>query len=153
VSDALERVPASSLIVSDRADLCVAYGLGGVQLPASGLPVAVARAACGPVPWVGASVHDTDELDASRRASGLLVSPIWPTASKPGHPGIGLAGLAALAGRTAVPVYALGGVTPERVSEVVDHGAYGCAALSPFCDRANAVESAARAFARAFERA
>lgn len=146
------RVPASQVLVTGRADVCVARGLAGVQLPAAGLPVAVARTVCGPAAEIGASVHDRAELDRARRASWAIVSPIWPTASKPGHPGIGLDGLSTLARAASVPILALGGVTPERVPALVAAGAWGCAALTPFCEGAAASERAARSFAKAFER-
>lgn len=152
IDRALRRVPPTRLVVSDRADVCVAFGLAGVHLPASGLPVSLARAVCGPTTHVGTSAHDAAELERARRAAWVFVSPVWPTASKPGHPGIGLEGLADLAARSSAPAFALGGVTPERVGAVIEHGAHGCAALSPFCAPPADVARAAAAFVRAFER-
>ena len=152
VDSVLECAPAERVVVNDRADICAAFGLGGVHLPASGLPVAAARAVCGPLAAVGVSAHDAAELTLGARATWAFVSPIWPTASKPSHPGIGLDGLRILASQASVPILALGGVTPERVTSVVEAGAHGCAALSPFSGDPDVARDAARAFARAFER-
>ena len=42
---------------------------------------------------------------------------------------IGPAGVAAVAAAVAVPVIAIGGVTPERVAELIDNGAHGVAVV------------------------
>jgi thiamine monophosphate synthase len=84
---------------------------------------------------VGRSCHSAAEL-AQAGAEGcdyLMVSPVFPTASKPGYgPALGPAGLAALlAGRTRPWAYALGGVQPEDVPACRAAGAYGVAVMGP----------------------
>jgi thiamine-phosphate pyrophosphorylase len=82
---------------------------------------------------VGRSCHTAAEVDraVTERCDYAFVSPVYPTASKPGYgPALGPAGLAALC-RPGLPVYALGGVMPEHVAECVQAGAYGIAVMGP----------------------
>jgi thiamine monophosphate synthase len=62
----------------------------------------------------------------------VVFGPIFPTASKPGHPGVGLEALEEVVSSVPIPVYALGGVTPERVPQIADTGAHGVAGISVF---------------------
>jgi thiamine monophosphate synthase len=82
---------------------------------------------------VGRSCHSSIEVDraVTERCDYVLVSPIYPTASKPGYgPPLGPSGLAALV-RVDRPAYALGGVLPERVADCRAAGAYGVAVMGP----------------------
>jgi thiamine-phosphate pyrophosphorylase len=82
---------------------------------------------------VGRSCHDADEVDraAAEGCDYVFVSPVYPTASKPGYgPALGPAGLAALV-HPGLPTYALGGVRPENVAECLAAGAYGVAIMGP----------------------
>jgi thiamine monophosphate synthase len=59
-----------------------------------------------------------------------VLSPVLPTASHPGAPGLGWARFAELACDRPFPVYALGGMRPEMLAEARSHGAHGIASLS-----------------------
>lgn len=81
---------------------------GGVHLSAAG------RFLTPKPPLVGRSCHDVTELTAAaaQDTDYVTVSPVFPTASKPGYgPPLGLTGLAELCAATRLPVYALGGIT------------------------------------------
>ena len=112
--------------------------LGGRLIVAGPDPLgsdAVHLAAGDPVPegvgLVGRSCHDAEEIDRLSTEDYATVSPVFPTASKPGYgPVLGLHGLKSLAGRTTKPVYALGGVeSAAQVSECLAHGAAGVAVM------------------------
>lgn len=96
---------------------------------------AVHLAAAGPYPppdlaLVGRSCHDEGELARLTREHYAMVSPVFPTPSKPGYgPPLGLAGLARLAARSPVPVLALGGVTPGNAAGCLAAGAAGVAVM------------------------
>lgn len=81
---------------------------------------------------VGFSAHNSIECNnaVQRGADYLFLSPIFPTTSKLGHAGIGLRVLNEIVRQVSKPVYALGGITPDRVHEVLAAGAYGVAVLS-----------------------
>lgn len=79
------------------------------------------------------AVHSVEEAVESARAGAdaVLFSPVFPTASKPHHPGTGLDALAACcAAVPTTPVFALGGIMPDRVADCLHAGAYGVAVLS-----------------------
>jgi thiamine-phosphate diphosphorylase len=120
------------VVVNDRADVARSSGAAGVHLKAAGPPGARVRAFCGATAVVGRSIHDPDE---ARRGEGLdyfVFGTVFPSASKPGIAGLGLAGLRAAASAAAIPVLAIGGVTPELAASCVEAGAWGVAAIGLF---------------------
>jgi thiamine-phosphate pyrophosphorylase len=132
------------LVVNGRPDIALAAGADGVQVPEAGLPVVDVKRAF-PSLTVGASCHS---VDAVRRAVGegadfVLLGPVFPTPGKEERT-LGLDVLAAAASAVAVPVHAIGGVTPARVSALRAAGARGGAAIRPF------LEGPAEAVMRAF---
>jgi thiamine-phosphate diphosphorylase len=124
--------PDLRVLVSDRLDVALAAGAAGVQLGERGLPVERARALCGTRLGLGRSVHDlacTGQA-AEAGADWLVFGNVYVTTSKPGKPGTGLGPLeraARAAGR--VPLLAIGGVTEERVPELLARGASGVAVI------------------------
>jgi hypothetical protein len=84
---------------------------------------------------VGVSVHSLDEARAvADHVDYLIASPVHPTPSKPGHCGMGLAGLRAICAGVDVPVFALGGITVDGIAQCFDAGAYGIAGIGLFGD-------------------
>ena len=76
------------------------------------------------------SVHDASEMERANRGGAVaLVSPVYPTRSHPDARVLGAQGFAALARKAQGPVIALGGMTPARFAALVEHGAYGWAAI------------------------
>ena len=76
---------------------------------------------------LGASVHAVDEAvrAVSFGASYLIAGNVYETACKPGLAARGLPFLEAVCQAVPVPVYAIGGITPERLPEVLAAGAAG----------------------------
>jgi thiamine-phosphate pyrophosphorylase len=122
------------ILVNGRLDVALSAGAGGVHLPADGLPVAAVRKAVPPPFVVSRSTHSREAVERAYRegASFVLFGPVFPTPSKSGHPGAGLEVLAEVVASVPIPVYALGGVTPERVSPIAETGARGIAGISVF---------------------
>lgn len=80
---------------------------------------------------VGRSCHDRAEVRQAREegCDYVLVSPVFPTASKPGYgPALGPAGLARLVDG-APPAWALGGIGPDDVADCLRAGARGVAVM------------------------
>lgn len=118
-----------TLTVGADVDLAAEVG-AGVQLSA-GADIAAARRRLGPGRLVGVSAHGLDDLRAAREAGAdyATLSPVFPTASKPGYgPALGLAGLRAAAG-IGLPVLALGGVTAATAPGCLAAGAAGVAVM------------------------
>ena len=125
----LARPPEAAVFVSGRADIAAAVGAHGVQLGTGDLMPADARRVL-PRGWIGRSVHTVEEAGAAvaEGADFLVVGSIYRTASHPEREPAG----PALVSRTAklgLPIIAIGGVTPERVAELKEAGAYGVAAI------------------------
>jgi len=82
----------------------------------------------------GVSAHDVEEAIAAENAgaSYITVSPVFPTASKPGHPGLALDGLERICSAVRIPVFALGGLVPADIGACLRAGAYGVAGISLF---------------------
>jgi thiamine-phosphate pyrophosphorylase len=110
--------------------LAMAAGVDGVHLPA-GADAAAARAALGPHKLIGISIHGAAEARRlDRTIDYAVLGPVHETASKPGYgPALGVEGVRHIAGTTAVPVIAIGGITPERIADVMSAGAAGVAVM------------------------
>lgn len=132
------RAAGVCLVVNDRIDVALATGAAGVQLGARSLPVADARRLVGLGRLIGASVHDAGEAAcaASAGADWLMVGTIFPSATHPGRPVAGTTLLRELAPLGA-PLVGIGGVTLERVAEVLGAGAAAVAALRGIWDAAD----------------
>lgn len=129
--DATRRVGAR-LFINGRLDTALAVGADGLQRGHDAPPIAVLRSRA-PALVIGASVHSPDEARAAERdAANLIVfGPIYDTPSKRsyGSPQ-GLDALTNVVKAVSVPVFAIGGITPDRVGEVRAAGAHGVAVIS-----------------------
>ena len=130
---ALSRVAArsgSTLFVNDRVDVALALDRVGVVLGKRSLPVSVVRRLAGNR-CIGYSAHEAAEAKAAvdEGADFVLLGTIYATASHPARPGAGPDLVRATAATTNAPVIAIGGITPERVAEVVAARAHGVAVL------------------------
>ncbi len=144
--------PPGRLLVNGRLDVALAAGADGAHLPADGVPIAPLRQRFGSRPLLGRSTHRISEVEAALAAGADYVTfgPIYPTPGKAayGEPP-GLAGLARAAA-VGIPVYALGGITLDRLGEVAAAGAAGAAGIRLFQEvprLPELVRAAARAFA------
>jgi len=137
------------LLVSRRLDLARAYALDGVQLTADSIGLARARELLGTEPWIGYSAHSTSEARMAERegADYVMLSPVFGTASKPGVSPLGLDVLRSASRALAIPVLALGGVTPDQTRGILSCGAWGIAAVSALGAAAD-VATAALHFSR-----
>ena len=83
---------------------------------------------------VSVSCHSAADLAEAQRlgATQALLGNIYETECKKGLPGRGLAFLKEGCATVTIPVYAIGGVTPERLPEVLQAGAAGGAMMSGF---------------------
>jgi 8-oxo-dGTP diphosphatase len=127
----VERAHARGARVLVNGDVAQARAAGadGVHLPARQL---MALDAPPEAAFWATSCHDAAELDraAALGASFAVLSPVLPTASHPGQPGMGWERFATLARTQPMPVYALGGMKPELLDTATQHGAHGIALLS-----------------------
>ncbi|HEX6262539.1 MAG TPA: thiamine phosphate synthase [Actinomycetota bacterium] len=110
--------------INDRPDVAIAAGADGVHVGQNDLPVGVARRVVGDDLIVGLSTHAAGEWDAApSEADYLTAGPVWETPTKPGRPAAGLEHVAHAAGHADRPWFAIGGITPENLPQVVEAGA------------------------------
>ncbi len=83
---------------------------------------------------IGTSVHSVQDMMTAIQcgATYVFAGNIYPTDCKAGLPGRGLNFLAQICSIAAVPVYAIGGVTPEKMPELLMAGASGGCMMSGF---------------------
>ena len=81
---------------------------------------------------LGTSCHSLEDVSEAERlgCSYLIAGHIYATSCKPGLPPRGLAFLREVTAATELPVYAIGGITPARLREVLAAGAAGGCAMS-----------------------
>ncbi len=132
------RERGALLIVNDRVDVALAVGADAVQRTGVSLPIDAIRAIAGARLRVGASVHSLeDAVEAEAQGADWVVfGPVYDTPSKRryGAPQ-GLDALAKVTERLRVPVIAIGGITPARVSAVRAAGAFGVAVIAAILDQ------------------
>ena len=136
---ALAHPPMASVFVTGRADIAAAAGACGVVARDGDIDVSQMRAVLQRRPAGGTlvlrSVHSLEAAVAAvdAGADGLILGSIWQTPSHPGRKGVGPAIIDRVA-RCGVPVWAIGGVTVERVHEAREAGAWGVAAITALWD-------------------
>jgi thiamine-phosphate pyrophosphorylase len=131
LSDVTRRVGAR-LFINGRLEAALAVGADGLQRGHDALPVPVLRSRA-PGLMIGASVHGPDEARAAERdgADFVVFGPVYDTSSKRSYgPPQGLVALADVVCAVTVPVFAIGGVTADRVAAVRAAGAHGVAVIS-----------------------
>jgi thiamine-phosphate pyrophosphorylase len=143
-----------SLFLNDRVDVAVAVGAAGIHLGSRSMPPAEARGLVGPDRLLGVSVHSLEEaLDAAKAgADYLFVGTLFET---PSHPVSGVRGpefVKSVASTVDLPLVGIGGVTPERITDVLASGAHGVAAIRGIWD-APSPPKAVQAYLDVLERA
>ena len=120
---------SAKLFINSNINIATDVGVDGVHLPESLLDTIQKAKARNLL--VGCSVHDLDVAQKVQVAGANFVtySPIYPTMSKP-NPAVGLKSLRRIVGALDIPVFALGGITPSKVPECLNSGAFGVAAMS-----------------------
>jgi thiamine-phosphate pyrophosphorylase len=118
------RVP---LVMNDRVDLARLASCDGVHVGQDDLTPRDARRVLGPAALIGVSSHDRTQLEAAilAGASYLGVGPVFPSATKEfSEPELaGLSYVRLAAETTALPWFAIGGITEENVDRVLEAGA------------------------------
>jgi thiamine-phosphate pyrophosphorylase len=122
-----------TLIMNDRADICIAAGCAGVHVGQEDLSPEGARAVIGPSRLLGVSTHNLEQLrEADAGPSDYLAfGPVFATSSKKHtDPVVGVEGIRAARAATKKPLVAIGGITRANVRAVMEAGADSVAVIS-----------------------
>ncbi len=83
-------------------------------------------------PLLGTSVHSLEQLEKAEalKVGYVTFGHVFPTDCKKDLPPRGLSTLSEICSRTALPVYAIGGITKDNFAEVMHAGAFGACIMS-----------------------
>lgn len=142
-SFAINHVPLSKIIINDRVDVAYASKVGGVQLAYHSLPAGLVKKQFAGLE-VGCSVHSVEEACIAEKqgADFVLFGHVFPTQSKPGLAAKGVEQVKDVFESVAVPVIAIGGITPTNTRKVIAAGAQGVAVMSGIFEAENPLEAA-----------
>ncbi|MDQ7038832.1 MAG: thiamine phosphate synthase [Aquificota bacterium] len=123
------------LLINERFDIAKAVGADGVHLPERSFPPGVVKRLF-PDMIVGFSAHSLESAKYAEEegADFITFGPVFKTRSHPEAKPVGTMKLKEVTSRVSIPVYALGGVTWERIKLCYKNGAYGVAGITIFID-------------------
>ena len=130
---AITRSYGAKLLLNNHVDLALEVAADGVHLGRTSLSVRLARDRIGPDKLIGVSTHHLGEIHEAFEdgADFVTFGPVFETPSKAIYgPPRGLEQLAEACRQSPGPVFALGGITVDRVKAVRDRGAFGIALIS-----------------------
>jgi thiamine-phosphate pyrophosphorylase len=121
------------LIVNDRVDVAILSGADGVHLGENDPACADVRRIA-PFLLIGVTVRKTrTALEAQADGADYLgCGSVYPSATKPGLPLIGVRGVGRIASAVSIPVVAIGGVTLSNAPDLLAAGAAGVCSVSEF---------------------
>jgi thiamine-phosphate pyrophosphorylase len=129
----LTRERGALLIINDRVDVALAVEADGAHVGQEDMPATLARQLLGPRRILGVSVANRAEAGAAIAAGAdyLGVGPIFPSPGKAdAGPATGLHLLTEIAACYPMPLVAIGGITAENATEVMQAGAAGVAVIT-----------------------
>jgi thiamine-phosphate pyrophosphorylase len=121
-----------TLIMNDRADLCVLAEFDGVHVGQDDLSAESVRGIIGPQ-GLGLSTHNPEQVRVADQTSAdyLAIGPVFSTSSKDQpDPVVGLEGVRRTRLLTRKPLVAIGGITRVNAASVIEAGADSVAVIS-----------------------
>ncbi len=115
-----------TLIMNDRADICLAADFAGVHVGQDDLSAEGARTVIGASRMLGVSTHNLEQLKQAHAgpADYIAFGPVFATSSKRNpDPVVGFGGIRAARAATKKPLVAIGGITRANARSVIDAGA------------------------------
>jgi thiamine-phosphate pyrophosphorylase len=147
VSEALKvaRSFGAKLIINDRVDVALATGADGVHVGQDDMPPQTARVVVGRSRVVGCSTHGVEQASAAARlpVDYIAIGPVFSTKSKENpDPVVGVEGVRRVreAVGPAVKLVAIGGVTLETATSVLEAGADSVAVIGALLDTPDPAE-------------
>jgi len=112
------------ITVNDRVAVAAAAGVDGGHIGAADPPIAEARRLLGPERIVGRTAHTLDEARAALAAGAdyLGIGPCYPSATKTFARQAPRDFLQATAAEIPLPIFAIGGIGPDRLGELAALG-------------------------------
>jgi thiamine-phosphate pyrophosphorylase len=111
-------------VLNDRVDLALAVDADGVHLGQQDVPIALARQLLGPQRLIGRSTTNAAEMEQAiaEGADYIGVGPVYSTPTKPNKAVAGLEYVRYAAEHSTIPWFAIGGIDPKNIHEVIAAG-------------------------------
>jgi thiamine-phosphate pyrophosphorylase len=133
-----------AFIVNDRVDVAIASHADGVHLGQNDFPIPLARSLLGGEAIIGGSAGSMEEARKCflEGADYIGFGPVYFTTSKENAgPASGLDLLKQVVKEIPLPIVAIGGLTRENTSRVMQTGVHGIAVISAVCCQKDPVEA------------
>jgi thiamine-phosphate pyrophosphorylase len=129
------REAGAIFIVNDRPDVAALVEADGVHLGQDDMPVREARRIVGPNALIGVSTHSLDQLRGAvlDGASYVGIGPVFASPTKQFDGLRGLDFIREASTESTLPAFALGGITPGNLGQVIASGAKRVAVSSAIC--------------------
>lgn len=141
------RATGVPFIINDFPELAAELDADGVHIGQDDGPLTAARETVGPGKIIGRSTHSIMQARAALDEGFDYIGfgPLFPTPTKLGRPGIGLADIATMQSEVGVkiPAFCIGGIKRANLPEVLESGARRVVIVSDLLT-AEDVESATR---------
>ncbi len=142
---ALCREKGALFVLNDYPELAAHAGADAVHVGQDADTLADVRRIVGPRMLIGRSTHSLEQVRRARDegADYIGYGPLFPTATKPGRPAIGLRGIARaqqLAGE--MPVFCIGGINEATLPRVLAAGAQRVVVVSWLLQQADRARAA-----------
>jgi thiamine-phosphate pyrophosphorylase len=134
-----------TFIINDRVDVAIASHADGVHLGQDDFPVPLARKLLGEGAIIGGSAGNMEEARKCllEGADYIGFGPVYPTTSKEdAGPAAGLGLLKQIVEAIPLPIIAIGGITADNTSPVIQTGVHGIAVISAVCCQSDPAEAA-----------
>ena len=131
-------------MINDDPELAVSVRADGVHIGQDDVPVEEARRIVGKDGLIGLSTHSVEQIAAASGVDHISVGPVWETPTKAGRPAVGLELVEHAATHTTIPFFAIGGIDPDNVGEVLAAGARRICVVRAIRDAADPAAVAAR---------
>jgi thiamine-phosphate pyrophosphorylase len=129
------RAANALFIVNDRPEIAKLAQADGVHLGQDDLPVREAQRVLGPTALIGVSTHSVEQVRRAvlDGADYIGIGPTFPSKTKAFEDFPGLAFVREATAETSLPAFALGGIGPENIGQVVVAGGRRVAVSSAVC--------------------
>jgi thiamine-phosphate pyrophosphorylase len=128
----LAKRSGAFFFVNDHSDIAAAVDADGVHLGQDDLPIENARQVLGEKKLIGISTHSREQAVAAETSGADYIGfgPIFASTTKDAGRIQGCDGIILIKQAVSIPVIAIGGITLEKVRDVISAGADGVAVIT-----------------------
>jgi thiamine-phosphate diphosphorylase len=128
----LAKRSGAFFFVNDHADIAAAVDADGVHLGQDDLPIENARQVLGEKKLIGISTHSREQAVTAETSGADYIGfgPIFASTTKDAGRIQGCDGITLIKQAVSIPVIAIGGITLEKVRDVISAGADGVAVIT-----------------------